>query len=114
MRTGDPREPALEREVRERLDEESPDGRPPSPRARRGAEAVFITGLSVVFIAVIASLYAWGGPIPALVALVLIGTFVGLAAWPAWHAAMDRRRDRARAEGEVIHEHRAAAHPPGR
>lgn len=94
-------EPVREAVIRERLEEESPDGRPPTPKVRRESRAVFWVILCVVTVGALASLYWAGGAAPVAVAVVLVLGFIGLAAWPAWHAAMDRKLDRERAEREV-------------
>lgn len=87
--------------VRERLDAESPDGRPPTRPARRRSTALFILLFVGVAVAVMVSLYLGGGWVPLLAALALIVAFIGMAAWPAWHAAADRVHDRHVVENEV-------------
>jgi hypothetical protein len=94
-------EPVREAVIRERLEAESPDGRPPTPKVRRESRTLFWVILSVVTVGALASLYWAGGAAPVAVAVVLVIGFIGLAAWPAWHAAMDRKVDRDRAEREV-------------
>jgi hypothetical protein len=87
--------------VRERLDAESPDGRPPTRPVRRRSTMFFVLVLIAVAATVLISLYLGGGIVPAMVAVVLIAAFIGFAAWPAWHAAADRTHDRHVAEQEV-------------
>src|ERR1700741_4148853 len=86
--------PAEEQEVRELLEEESPDGRPPTRKVRKESEVVFLVALIAVAVLVLSVLYFAGGPIPATIGALLAVLFVGLAAWPAWTAAVERKIDR--------------------
>jgi hypothetical protein len=82
-----------EQQLREKMDEISPDGRPPTVAIHREARRLFFLALTVAAVVVLVAIYAWGGIGPTAVALVLWGLFIGLAAWPTWHAAIDRRMD---------------------
>ena len=95
-----------EDEFRERMDLESPDGRPPPQRDRRAAQWLFVVLLAAAFVAVIGVLWAYAGPAPAAIALFLILCFMAFAAWPTWHAAWDRRQDAERIKREVAEERR--------
>ena len=95
-----------EDEFRERMDMESPDGRPPPQRDRRAAKWLFVVLLAMAFVAVIGVLWAYAGPAPAAIALFLIICFMGFAAWPTWHAALDRKLDADRIKREVVEERR--------
>jgi hypothetical protein len=100
--------------LRERMNEESPDGRPPSEPARRESRVVFWSILVLVTAVVIAALIWRGGLIPGVLALILMLAFVGIAAWPAWHAGLDRRIDERHVADELKAEHRGggpAEHP---
>jgi hypothetical protein len=94
-----------EEEFRERMDMDSPDGRPPPQRDRRSAKWIFGVGLAVAFFAVLTAIWYYAGPIPGAIAILLMVLFIGLAAWPAWHAALDRRMDATRVKREVAAEH---------
>jgi hypothetical protein len=101
--------PALtpETELRERMNEESPDGRPPSAPVRRESKLVFWSVFTLVAVIVIAALIWDGGVTAGIVAAALIVLFVGIAAWSAWHAALDRRFDERRVTDELRVEHRS-------
>jgi hypothetical protein len=103
-----------EDELRERMDEESVDGRPPELKDQRRAQMFFWITLAAVFTAVVGILWWYAGFLPALVAVVLAIFFIGLAAWPTWHAAVDRKMDEARIKRDVVDEHLHAdsAAPP--
>src|SRR5689334_1655900 len=88
-------------EFREKMDEESPDGRPPTEPVRRESRIVFLTFLALVSVAVIAALVWRGGAVPGAIALVLVLAFIGLAAWPAWHAGLDRKIEERHVADEV-------------
>jgi len=92
---------ARESIVGERLEAESPDGRPPTSRARHWSKVAFAVAAVVVLVVVLRALYIGGGVAPMLIALVLIVVFIGFAAWPVWRAAGDRTRDRHVAEKEI-------------
>jgi hypothetical protein len=96
-----------EEEFRERMELESPDGRPPPQRDRRGAKWIFGIGLAVAFFAVLSAIWWYAGAVPGGIAILLMILFIGMAAWPAWHAAMDRKLDGERVKREVAAEHTA-------
>jgi len=98
--------PGLEEEemVRERLEADSPDGRPPGLQARRETRRLFLVALTVVTVVVLVAITIWGGWGATAVALVLAGIFIGFAAWPTWHAAVDRKVEENRARREVATE----------
>jgi hypothetical protein len=105
--------PALEQEAefREMMQEESPDGRPPTAPARRESRILFFTVLVLVTAAVIAAL-TWqsGSIVPGLIALGLMIAFIVLAAWPTWNAGVDRTIE----ERHVADELRSGKGPAGR
>lgn len=92
-------------ERRERMNEESPDGRPPSEPVRRESKIVFWSFFTLVAVVVIAALVWDGGITAGVAAAALIVMFVGIAAWSAWHAALDRRFDERRVADELRVEH---------
>lgn len=87
--------------LRERMDADSPDGRPPTARLKREERWVFAVALGAVFLGILAVVYISGGLIPAAMALALAVVFIGLAAWPTWHAAMDRDFDTRKARRHI-------------
>jgi hypothetical protein len=96
--------PGLDEEeemVRERMEVSSPDGRPPPLEIRRETRRLFFAALTIVAVVVLVAIYAWGGLGPTAVALVLWGVFIGLAAWPAWHAGLDRKIEENRVRRDI-------------
>ena len=93
-----------EEELRDRMDAESPDGRPPKLRQLRQARALFL-GLWVVPLVVIGLLAYYASWVPAVLAVVFMVLFVGIAAWPTWYAAIDRKMDADKVKREVVSEH---------
>ena len=100
------RPPVDDASIRERMDAESPDGRPPTEKLKRGERWVFVVALGAVFVGIIWVVYASGGIIPAAIALALALVFIGLAAWPTWHAAYSRDHDTRKVRGEIDAERR--------
>ena len=90
-----------EEEVRERMEMSSPDGRPPPMAIRRETRRLFFAALTIAAVVVLVAIYSWGGIGPTAVALVLWGVFIGLAAWPTWHAGMDRKIEENRARRDI-------------
>lgn len=103
----------VDNQVRERMEEESPDGRPPSLEGRRKSKALFYTALIIVWVVVLSALYWYFGMAMAALALLLTAIYVGFAAWPTWRAALERQADEKRAEREVESENNPGA-PPDR
>lgn len=101
IRPGPGHPDAVDELVRERMEEESPDGRPPPIAQRRRSRNLFIAAMAIVWVIVLAAVYSLGGPRLALLALVLTAIYIGYAAWPTWRAALERRGDEERAEREV-------------
>jgi hypothetical protein len=92
--------------VRERMEIASPDGRPPPRQIRRETRRMFFLALTIAAVVVLVAIYSWGGPGPTAVALVLWGVFIGLAAWPTWHAGLDRKAEENRARRDLAAERR--------
>jgi hypothetical protein len=90
-----------EEALQERLAVTSPDGRPPPVEIHRETRQMFFLALTVTSVVVLVAIYAWGGIGPLAVALVMWGVFIGLAAFPTWHAALARRADEDRARREL-------------
>lgn len=103
--------PAQEEAFREAMEEQSPDGRPPTESVRRESRALFIGGLAIVMALVLAALLWRGGWLPAVLGLVLMLGFVVLAAWPAWNAGAERKIEERRVTDQAK-EHRDAAGRP--
>jgi hypothetical protein len=101
-----------EEELRERMDAESPDGRPPSMHDSRQAKAIFFTGFILTTVVVLAVLWIWAGLLPMLVGLILGTFFIFFAAWPTWHAGLDRKLDKNRVKHEVLESPTGAPPPP--
>jgi hypothetical protein len=94
-----------EDEIAERMDAESPDGRPPTMRDRREARIFFWAGLVILPTAVIGIMAWYAGWLPAALAFVLMLGFILFAAWPTWHAALNRKQDTDKVKREVVAEH---------
>jgi hypothetical protein len=92
---------SVDNRVRERMEEESPDGRPPGLADRRSSKKIFFGTLIVVWVVVISAVsYVGGWPMAALV-LLLSAVYIGYASWPVWRAALERQGDERRAEREI-------------
>jgi hypothetical protein len=99
--------------VRERMEAESPDGRPPTLANRRRSREFFFVALIAVWVVVLVAVYWMGGMAMAALVLLLSALYIGYAAWPTWRAALERRADEHRAEREVEAERHPEA-PPDR
>ena len=108
---------AVDNLVRERMEEESPDGRPPSLEDRRKSRTLFYIVLAVVWIVVISAVGYVGGWAMAGLVLLLTAIYIGYASWPVWRAAIGRQADERRAEREVANDTQGGmaptARPPG-
>lgn len=104
--------PEEEVRFRELMDEESPDGRPPSGPVKRESRILFWTVYILVIVAVVSAL-TWrsGSIVPGLIALLLMLVFIGLAAWPTWHAAVDRKIEERHVAEEIKEGGGPAGHP---
>jgi hypothetical protein len=92
---------AVDQRVRDRMDQDSPDGRPPALAGRRQSRMVFYTALVVVWVVVITAVYWVGGFAMSAMVLLLTAIYIGYASWPVWRAGLERRADEHRAEREV-------------
>jgi hypothetical protein len=101
-----------EDELRERMWDSSPDGRPPSMKDAREARAIFIVGFTLTTVGVLAVLWIWAGFLPMLLGAVLSVMFIGIAAWPTWHAGLDRKLDENRVKHQVLEERAGWGAPP--
>jgi hypothetical protein len=102
-----------EDEMRERMSVTSPDGRSPSMKDNRDARAIFIVGFVLTTLGVLAVLWIWAGWLPMLVGAMLSILFIGMAAWPTWHAGLDRKLDENKVKHQVLEERAGwGAHPP--
>lgn len=90
--------------VRERLEMNSPDGRPPSLQIRRETRRLFLMAFTVAAVVVLVAIYSWGGLGPTAVAILMTAIFIGLGAWPTWRAAMIRSTDETRARSQIAAE----------
>jgi hypothetical protein len=99
--------------VRERMEEDSPDGRPPTLAGRRDSRYLFFGALTAVWLVVLTAVWWIGGIALAALVLAITAIYIGFAAWPAWRAALERRGDTHRAEREIEAESHPVA-PPDR
>jgi hypothetical protein len=104
--------PEMDERVRERMDEESPDGAPPTLMRRRNSRRIFLTAFVVVWVVVLSAVYMIGGVQLAALVLALTAIYIGFAAWPTWRAALERRGDEKRAEREIESESMPRTPPP--
>jgi hypothetical protein len=89
-------------EFRDLMNETSPDGRPPAEAVRRESLVLFVSVLAVVTLIVVTALIRSSGSIvPGLIALLLMLVFIGLAAWPAWNAGVDRKIEERHASDQI-------------
>jgi len=107
--------PGLDPEARfqELMNEESPDGRPPTGPVRRESRVLFLCALVLITSVVIAALiWRSGSIIPGLMGLALMLGFIVLAAWPTWNAGAERKLEERHVADEVKAESRRAARRP--
>jgi hypothetical protein len=91
----------VDAQVRERMDEDSPDGSPPGLADRRNSRTIFFATLIVVWVVVISAVGYVGGLEMAALVLLLTAIYIGYASWPVWRAALERRGDERQAEREI-------------
>lgn len=91
---------AGDRQVREEMARKSPEGMPPTEAARHKSTALVATLAIIGLIAVAVTVWIWGGWVAAGVAVVLVGVYFLIGAFPQYRADISRHEE----EAEVIKE----------